>query len=151
MSASDQDSSLGKVSEETKLFTDMWLRQSDLFLKLAALVPVLEITILAGWYALIKDDQPVLAIGIAWLGAIVMALALLILWRAGRRVLHFRLKIGELLTGLPRAVVTGRWTAVALPAVGLAVNLSLAFELIKAKPFPAKPPPTMCTPAAPAK
>jgi hypothetical protein len=37
------------VSDEDRLFADLWIRQSDLFLKLAALVPVLEIAVLAGW------------------------------------------------------------------------------------------------------
>ncbi len=139
--------SVCNVSDQDKLFADLWMKQSDLFLKLAALIPVLELAILAGWYGLMRDDQPELARWAALLGTFVMLVALVILWRASLRIRHFRDKLGELLAGLPRSTLTGRGTAICLPAVCAIVNIILSTGVIAPmSKTPLNPKPSIMSP-----
>jgi len=95
------------MSEDEKLYVDLWVKQSDLFLKLVALVPVVELAIVASWYTLMKDGNSTPAQWVAALGALVMAAATIILWRTTQYIGHFRSQISRLLPASQHGI-TGR-------------------------------------------
>jgi hypothetical protein len=113
-----------------KLLSDLWMRQTDVFLKLVSLMPVIELGILAGWYALIKDDKDVLALIAALLGVIVMLIAWAYLYRATVYIEYFKNE-SFILRDVPertlfRSRATGRTAGLSIPALCAGVNLLLA-------------------------
>jgi len=113
------------MSEDEKLYVDLWVKQSDLFLKLVALVPVVELAIVASWYTLMKDGNSTPAQWVAALGALVMAAATIILWRTTQYIGHFRSQISRLLPASQHGI-TGRSVGLFLPALCVAINMFLA-------------------------
>lgn len=69
------------ISEEEKIYADMWMKQKDLFLRFVSFVPLIEIAILASWFALTRDGRPFAAQLLMIGGAFVMGAAWLMMWR----------------------------------------------------------------------
>jgi hypothetical protein len=111
--------------DELRFYTDLWVKQSDLFLKLLALDPLLELAILASWYSLMKDGQLAFAQYSAGFGAVVLIGATVILYRTARYIGHFREKIQASLP-LLNTVLTGRNVAIVIPFLCIVGNLYLA-------------------------
>jgi hypothetical protein len=123
-----------EVTDKDKLFADLWMRQTDIFLKLVSLMPVIELGILAGWYKLISDGMNVLALLAAVVGVIVMLIAFLYLYRATVYIEYFLDQV-PLLRAPPTIrfgrKLTGRIAGLSVPVLCAGVNLLLAF----ASPF----------------
>lgn len=139
------------LADEEKLLADLWMRQTDLFLKLVSLMPAIELGILAGWYNLMKDDRNVLALLAAVLGVIVMLIAWTYLYRATVYIAYFQDQVpmlrvpkttlttligrerrglvrllGGLFGGLLESKIRGRDAGLYVPALSAGVNLLLA-------------------------
>ena len=87
-----------KLGDEEKLLADLWMRQTDIFLKTLTLMPAIELGILAGWYVLVNDHRHYVlinehrystAILAAIFGALIMLLAFTYLYRAQVYIGHF--------------------------------------------------------------
>lgn len=128
------------INGEDKIYADLWVKQSDLFLKLVALIPAVELGIAAGWYALQKDQQPHLARFVGIIGAIVMAASVVIFYRTAIYIGHFREKIGNLLPSIWPSGITGRLVGILIPALCLAINILLASGYVElSSPTPTQP------------
>lgn len=123
------------VSEDEKLFADLWMKQIDLFLRIVAVIPIAEFGLLVGWYKLISDGQSALARMAALLGVVVMLMIWAILHRTVRYIRYFRSKI-ESLAGGPSPTLVSRWIGTYLPVICVIVNVILAGGLIEPKPHP---------------
>jgi hypothetical protein len=142
------------VDDEKKLLADLWMRQTDIFLKLVSLMPVIELGILAGWYKLMKDQRNDIALIAAVLGVIVMLIAWTYLYRATKYISYFKDQVPilkavpkttlttllgsklRLLGGLSGRQITGRNAGLCVPALCAGVNLLLAIG----SPFIVLPP-----------
>jgi len=111
------------LSDRQKLFADLWIKQSELFSKIVATLPLVESGILASWYAL--RNQPDLAQYVAILGAIVMGVAGIILWRTTAYIRHFRREIAFMLP--TEKVINVRLLGILLTILCVGVNAVLAF------------------------
>jgi hypothetical protein len=144
------------LDDEKKLLADLWMRQTDIFLKLVSLMPVIELGILAGWYKLMKDQRNDIALIAALLGVIVMLIAWTYLYRATKYISYFKDQVpvlgavpdttlttllgreikGRLLGRLSGRKITGRNAGLCVPALCAGVNLLLAIG----SPFIVLPP-----------
>ena len=120
-------------TDDEKFFADLWIKHAELFLKVVAFVPVIQLGIMAGWYALMKDEEPVLARSLAGFGVLVMLVASFILNRTSWYVWHFRQRLETLLAGNPHNPIRGKWLGLSLPLLCVLVNLVLAMGLVSLK------------------
>ncbi|QWG14477.1 hypothetical protein KMZ29_07355 [Bradyrhizobium sediminis] len=118
------------AADEDKLYADLWVKQSDLFLKLVALVPVAELGITASWYSLMTAGHPRTAHWAAFIGVLVMSAACVILLRTTQYIGHFRAKIAHLLPEKSQGKLTGRNVGLFLPVLCGLINLVLIFARI---------------------
>jgi hypothetical protein len=107
------------------LFADLWIEQSDILLRGVSLVPLVQAAILAGWYALKRDGQDVLATAAAASGALVMILATIYLARTVQYVAYFRDRMGPLIESVPTGWVNGKRACLLVPVLCLLANLTL--------------------------
>jgi hypothetical protein len=122
------------MSEDDKLYADLWVKQSDLFLKLVALVPVVELGITASCYTLMNASHPKTAQWVAVVGVLVMGAAFIILRRTTDYIGHFRNKITHLLPVVTESQLTGRKVGLFLPGLCIIINLVLATGYVKFLP-----------------
>ena len=114
------------VSDEDKLFADMWMKQKDLFLRFVSFVPLIEIAILASWFPLARDKREILAQTILLGGAVVMVAATVMMWRIIQYVSYFRSKLDRFLVGMPDTLFTSRRVGLTIPLLCIITNIVLA-------------------------
>jgi hypothetical protein len=115
------------MSDEDKFHADAWLRQSDILLKLMALIPVSELAIAASWYTLMIANHPKTAHWVAFVGVLVMVATLTITRRTAGYISHHRYKISHLLPSRPPGLLTGRNVGLFLPILCATINFILIF------------------------
>ena len=121
------------LSEEDKLYAELWSKQSDIFLKLVTLIPVAELAITASWYALMGAGHPRTAHWVAVIGVLVMGAAFVFLRSTAEYISHFRSKISRLLPYQTQKSLTGRYVGLFLPALCGLINFILIFVRISPK------------------
>ncbi len=124
------------ISDEDKLFAELWKEQSKILLQATSFIPLIQIAIMAAWYTLLKDQQISLAQIVALGGAVVMLLATIYMIRTVQYVGYFRSKIDGLdglLSGMPRTVwgLTGRFACLSPPILFIPLNLFLACYAVR--------------------
>lgn len=82
--------------DRDELLADLWMRQTNIFLKLVSLMPVLELGIAAGWYNLIDNCRYFLSLLVALIGVVVMTTAWAYLYRATIYIDRFRKSVDKL-------------------------------------------------------
>ena len=100
------------VTDEDKLFADMWMKQKEIFFRYISFIPVVEIAVLASWFGLIKDRRSGLAQITLVCGAFVMLIASVMIWRSTQYVSYFRNKISHLFSEMSTPTINTRRIAV---------------------------------------
>ncbi|MEQ8525274.1 hypothetical protein [Gracilimonas sp.] len=81
-----------KSSKDNKYpkIVDLWIYQSELFWRTVYSVPFVAIAILAGWYALISNEQLLLGQSLLVAGILIMFVQMLILYRMSQYLNAFK-------------------------------------------------------------
>ncbi|MEQ8577190.1 MAG: hypothetical protein RIC57_10080 [Balneola sp.] len=69
---------------------DLWIYQSELFWRTVYSVPFVAIAILAGWYALMSNEQLILSQSLLIAGILIMLVQMLILYRMSQYLNAFK-------------------------------------------------------------
>jgi hypothetical protein len=90
---------------DKKPVMDLWSKQSDLMLRTVYATPAIATAIFAGWYAVMKDEKPALAMWVLFVGVLMMIVQGLILHRMSLYLNVLRDAVGDAFPRVERVTI----------------------------------------------
>ena len=90
---------------DKKPLMDLWSKQSDQMWRTVYATPAIAAAIFAGWYAVLKDNKPNLAMLVLFVGILMMVIQALVLHRMSLYLNMLRASVGKELPHVERARV----------------------------------------------